>query len=113
MAFVLPTFNLTMDVWTSPANPFGGAASFLNVPCQIYNWSKVLPGAPPFAQIRFPIDFVNTYTVGDVIEAPSGSTRYWLVLSLYRQHEGFANEFWNAEVVTCDNVGVQAFRGLP
>ena len=113
MAYVVPTFNLLMDVWTTPATPGGGPASFVNIACQAYIWSKAPFPAPPWMQARFPIDVVNTYAVGDIYELPIASGRYWKALFLYRMHEGFTNEYWVAHIYSCDNAGTLITRGLP
>jgi len=113
MAYALPVFNLTMDVWTFPNTPFGGAASFLGIACQAYTWSKAPFPAPPWLQIRMPIDLVNTYTVNDILEIPAGSGRWFKAQFYYRMHEGFANEYWGCNAYPCDNAGVLIVPGLP
>lgn len=101
MAFVLPTFNLTYNLWHGPHVPPGDPPDDSG-DCQLrganHTAATVNPtpelaaGAyalfPPGADIRDQ----NTLNGSDVIEIPAGSERYYLVLMVDDIAKGFTNE---------------------
>lgn len=104
MAFVLPTFNITCDIYTAGTWP-GGVARIANQPCQLrapaanfaasvnptlgqaVGMTLLLPAG---TDIR---DRFNTpINSSDVVECPSGSGRAYTVATMDDIALGFANE---------------------
>ncbi len=121
MAFVVPQFNLSANVWHNKgAVPFIPSIGSLGTPdltsaCQIrfdpghaisvsgtfsgLNSTNVRPTYP--TEIRFPkLTDVRGYAsaflsgnTADVIEAPAGSGRYYFAEAVEDVGKGFANEY--------------------
>lgn len=104
MAFVLPTFNLTCDIY-SWGSTIPGTPRIANQPCQLRAPSLTtrtsLTGLtvggmtsylllPPGVDIR---DMNSTpISSGDFVEVPSGSGRVYLVIYVDDIARGFPNE---------------------
>jgi hypothetical protein len=104
MAYVLPTFNLTINVWHY-ATYFGNFPTVIPTPDftvaanlalgrrinQAFNQNMWLL-LPPLTDIRDGIKNVPLTPHGDYVEVPAGSGRYYAVLEVDDIGKGFANE---------------------
>lgn len=100
MAFSVPTFNLTCNIYTGP--PAWPAVPRLSPVCNLAVGSKIranLPGVhalsvylllPALTDIRGP---VNATPGQDFVEVPAGSGRTYVVLSVEDAGKGFSNEY--------------------
>lgn len=99
MAYVLPTFNLNVNVWRGPQTlppggapdltPIGNLAAGRRLPFD--NTSAVLDMyllLPAGTDIRSSINATDP----DVVEVPAGSGRFYLVAFVDDLGKGFANE---------------------
>jgi len=97
LPFVLPTFNMTCDVWRF-ANPTTNPPD-LSPTCQLYVNTRGLldiePTVDPFWQppvwLRVPMGTDLRYK--DKVECPPGSGWKYHVRFVERIHAGFANEY--------------------
>lgn len=105
MSFKLPTFNLNFNLWraynfsTSPMPPI--APPTLTTGCQLRPTLTALqqnnnaPGGPT-AVLLVPkltdIRPVRSPIVGDMVEVPAGSGRFYHVQAVEDRAKGFANE---------------------
>lgn len=101
MAFSLPTFNLSCNIWRA-TNPIGNPPDNVSV-CNLA-WGKrvstsLLGGPrvsvvlmtlllPPGTDIRD----ASTQALQDLVEVPAGSGRIYIVLGVDDIGKGFANE---------------------
>jgi hypothetical protein len=113
VAFTLPDFNLTMDVWKYPNYPFLGAPDYTTIPCQIYYQSRGMTSSTNASLIRYASASVPVMLVSSVIEVPVGSARYYRVEASFWVHRGFPNEYWESEVRSCDNIGNPVLEIVP
>jgi hypothetical protein len=113
MAFIPPTFNLVCDIWRNAqwrANwpLFTAAPTIVNQPCQLRvgslrvnalvnsqeggNLSELLvPALTDVRQANFQTsDFPAWY---DVVECPSGSSRFFFIVAVTDVAKGFSNEY--------------------
>jgi hypothetical protein len=99
MAIRLPEFNITCDIWRPPDAP-PGPATFTNVACQLYIYSRtstdikptVLDTYQPTIMLRVPMG--TDLQVDDVVEAASGDGWFYTVRFTDRMHRGFPNEYF-------------------
>lgn len=104
MAFVLPTFNLTTDIWTAGTYP-AGAPRLVDVPCQLRapsasNAANAVPvaGATVTMIVLLPAgtDIRDRFNLpinsSDVLEIPKGSGRSYTVVIVDDIGKGFPNE---------------------
>lgn len=114
MAFSLPNFNLTADVWDPGHAPgLGDPPDFTAVPCQLYVLSKVSSTA--IYQLRTPSNIPGFQLVvgttppagsASVVEISSFPGVYWAVaFNAAVVHAGFLNEYWAASLLRTDSVG--------
>lgn len=103
MPFVLPTFNLTVDIYSASAPPPGGTPR-LTTSCQLRapqaNNAVILPSAgaqssvtmllPPGTDIRDP--WCLPINSNDYVEVPPGSGRVYRVAFVDDIGKGFSNE---------------------
>lgn len=104
MAFVLPTFPITCEIFDSGLPPPAGPARISGQPCQLRapqaNMTIIIPAAgatssvvlllPPGTDIRDPWNApINS---NDYVEAPSGSGRFYRVMFMDDIAKGFSNE---------------------
>jgi len=112
----LPNFNLIGRAWVAGRLPADGGADEEDLPCQIYcdprhNTQSVgtssreyLPGL----WIRYPIEYLSIGEL-NVWEVPQDQGRFYKVIHVHIQHEGFPNEYLAALVVQCDENGNQVY----
>jgi len=120
MVLYLPTFNLVASVWNTGNTPSGGPADATDIPCQLFIASKISTdmeyGTPwawnPAILVRLPISENAAANSGQIFEIPQGSARYYRKRWVDVIHQGFANEYWCALVVQCDNTGVDVARDV-
>jgi len=113
MAYTLPQFNLTCDVWNAGKNPANDDAVEESVPCQFYLYSRgVWPVQPCELELyqcpiylRFPIDVAAIVALGQVFECPTGTGRYFRARFKEVMHYGFPNSYLVAIVVQCNENG--------
>lgn len=112
MAYRLPIFNLSCDIWNAPADPLTDPPSVSNVPCQLYankivatDFTHSNPSLWFVAQtIRLPAGTdVRFDTTGAAvltkIECPRGSSVFYEVHQVADFHKGFLNEYRVAYVL--------------
>jgi len=98
MAFVLPVFNITVNIWHAAAVPPVGAPALsplANLCAPKRNPSdKVFPNPHMILLLPALTDVRSIALAGvqDVIEAPAGSARYYRVAFVDDVAKGFANE---------------------
>jgi hypothetical protein len=120
MAFTLPVFNLTANVWNTGNVPSGSSPDFTGVACQFYIYSRVsvdvqpceLELYTPLIQIRLPIAAATPWVNGQVFEVVGGSGRFYRARFKDRLHYGFPNEYLVAYVVQCDEDGRPLIRDI-
>lgn len=109
MAFTLPDFNLSCDVYTGPwltkvfrfsvsCNlAIGKRSAFFST-----DWGAGAPGVHPLPTLLFPAgtDVRDASCTGtqDIVEVPAGSGRWYQVLGVDDSGKGFANEHRFAHV---------------
>lgn len=116
MAFRLPTFNLTCNIWQNVGAPLTmpppGPPTFPGVPCQLrVVWTAYVVNATGSAFWRMLLlpaltDIRPAHAGGgqaDAVECPAGSGRFYNVLSVEDQHKGFPNEYRFAVLNTNPN----------
>lgn len=104
MAYILPTFNLTCDVY-SFAVPPPGAPRLTAVPCQLRapspNYSGIVqPSASQFTAMCLMVaagtdlrdGFAGAFNTPDYVEVPAGTGRIYRVQLVDDIGKGFANE---------------------
>jgi hypothetical protein len=122
MAYRLPTFNLTCNIWTGngpilyPTIPAGHHR--LAVSCQLTYGRRVTsttPGPPEVGpnatemqmclQVPKLTDIRGPQDVGgpDIVEVPAGSSRWYTVLGVDDIGKGFANEHRTAVIGAIPN----------
>lgn len=102
MAYIPPTFNLSGNIWRAATPP--PAPPTLITPCQLraagkqstgqdslnnawpFLWSALFPRA---TDVRDP----NGPALGDIVEIPGGTGRYYDVIYVDDVSRGFANEY--------------------
>jgi hypothetical protein len=107
MAFRVPTFNLTANIWRgNPVPPPVGAPALAGVPCQLawdvaadvtfvsgLNFRHVM-------KVRFPagtdVRGVLSATNQDLAEVPAGSGRFYTLWNVDDVGKGFPNEYRQA-----------------
>jgi hypothetical protein len=100
VAFRLPTFNLLCRIWRDHAPPFPPAAAFIPSPCQLRPIKAALQQSslgsattlllvPALTDIRGPQIGSNA----DIVEAPTGSGRFYRPLVVEDVAKGFPNEY--------------------
>lgn len=108
MSFTLPTFNLTVDIYTMAGlDTFATRVFRLGTPGQLRGPHRMvglfyfpifspaqIPGAmslllPPLTDVR---DAANNPGWADLLEVPSGSGRWYLAAYVDDVAKGFANE---------------------
>jgi hypothetical protein len=108
MGFRLPTFNIMANLWKNPNDPSFGPPD-VAVGCQLrapgkqsvslttdplaptsllVEWELLLPAGTDIADA-----FSSAFGVGDVVEVPAGSTRYYWVEIVDDVARGFPNEY--------------------
>jgi hypothetical protein len=110
MAFVLPTFNLSCDIYNGP---WVGKTLRLSVMGNLAFGRRVQQGPgtwfePPAGPTTMPVvlllppltDVRGKLLVpeGDIVEAPAGSNRWYVVESVEDIGKGFANEHRGAVI---------------
>jgi len=105
MAFSLPTFNLTCEIWTG--SPLG-LAPRLTSPCNLSAGRRVVGTLqdtwqwlllPAGTDIR---DNFST-SLNDFVVVPAGVGGYWVVNAVYDVARGFANGYRAAALVRTRN----------
>ncbi len=104
MAFILPTFNLNVNIWHY-ATYFGNFPTVIPVPdinvnCNLALGRRIAPAfnftmwllCPALLDIRDGIKNTTLAPHGDIVEVPSGSGRFYAVLEVDDAGRGFANE---------------------
>jgi hypothetical protein len=110
MAYTLPVFNVSVNIWHS-ATYIGNFPTVIPPPdlvvtCNLalgkrmnnpvgMNMWLLLPAA---TDIRDGVKAVTTHPFGDIVEAPAGSGRYYFVVNVDDAGKGFANEHRVAEI---------------
>jgi len=115
MAFTIPAFPITCDIYTGP---FVGRVFRLNSPCNLALGRRVLPAPggyfvvigevaisaqlllPPLTDIRD--DSQGISPKPDIVEVPSGSGRWYGVLGWDDFGKGFPNEH---RIATLSKIG--------
>lgn len=109
MAFTLPDFNLTCDIYTAGSpNQFNDKVFRLSSPCNLAFGRRVMvfPGewaqdngtGTPSAQLLLPAltdirDWPGSPSPGpDIVECPAGTGRWYIVLGVDDLGKGFVNE---------------------
>lgn len=107
MAFVPPTYNLVCRVWSKGVNPLANPPRNPAQSCQLRGPKETLGSAlnylgftqvnvsmylllPKGADLR---DDQPTSTIGDTVECPSGTGRYYEVFCVDDVAKGFLNEY--------------------
>lgn len=117
MAFIVPTFNIQCNIWrhtqwVTTWPPIVAAPSIANQDCQLRGYTKNLTVnpfviasnleelvLPKGTDIRGPALNTTEYEFWmEVVEVPSGSGRYYLVLAVADQAKGFSNEYRSAAI---------------
>jgi hypothetical protein len=103
MAFRIPQFNLSCNIWHNPTIPPMGLPDLPNVPCQLtVDGHLIGTFAGGFLPILMPLIKVQAGTDvrmagmtggGDAIECPAGSARYYHVWTVEDVAKGFPNEY--------------------
>jgi hypothetical protein len=110
VAFTVPSFPIMCNIWPTWTVPAG--APRVTSPCNLSvgravraitnGWEPVEPLPlltvlllPPLTDVR---DAANTGTVGDTVEVPAGSGRYYRVVGVDDVAKGFANEYRYATI---------------
>ncbi|MBA0087220.1 MAG: hypothetical protein HRJ53_19730 [Acidobacteria bacterium Pan2503] len=104
MAFKIPTFNLTCNVWRNALAPAPYATPDLALPCNLTPGKRVFtPLSATVFAFRYPMELllpvgsdVRAMWNGanqDLIEVPAGSKRFYSVLWVDDVAKGFANEY--------------------
>jgi len=108
MAYTVPVFNLTCDIYALAAPPPVGPPIYLAVPCQNYVFSRWHPNHQIQHSFRFPVGAFAGIS-GEIlgvtqywIECPIGSAHFYMVVSVAVMHEGFPNSYWAAECYEID-----------
>lgn len=119
MAFRVPTFNLDVNLWRTPAvvsasptltfraNLSRGERIFQIPVYASQPWdmvSQMILLCPALTDIRPPTGFL---TPQDLVEVPAGSGRYYQVIDVDDTAKGFANEYRHA-VLWAQNGGLLA-----
>lgn len=107
MSFKLPTFNLLCNIWTGYGTggpfPIVIAPTFAGVPCQL----RLIPNSfdfnsgtvhmylalPALTDIRPPNGQTGVPHLGDCVEVPGGTGRYYAVTAVDDRAKGFLNEY--------------------
>jgi hypothetical protein len=115
MAFRLPTFNLTCNIWRASAGQPPSGAPVVTVQCQLRPTRRSIyrtVSAGPFQlveEILMPklTDVRSLAGAGssDTIECPAGSGRFYGVLGVDDVAKGFPNEYRWALVVQAGYAG--------
>lgn len=104
MSFVLPTFNLTVNIYTGPwlTKSFRGTspanlafARRVQQQAQDFLGSAVVPGvSQPTLLLPAGTDIRSPLLAGqnDVVEVPAGSSRWYYVFAVDDIGKGFSNE---------------------
>jgi len=114
MPYVLPTFVSRCDVFTSGAT-YPARPVYTNVPCQVYAYSRQDYSLNSWALIRFPVDRTKPLAQSMVIRImphTAGDVVYSIQLPLW-MHRGFANEYWQAQCSTLDDVTLASALRVP
>jgi hypothetical protein len=113
MAFIVPTFNLTCNIWSRAT---WGATSptpipppdYPNVPCQLradmkaqgnvylfdFLWQAEYLLVPAGTDLRIPDYATNIdFDSPDIVEVPSGSSRWYFLVYTFDVAKGFSNEY--------------------
>jgi hypothetical protein len=123
MAFKLPDFNLTFDLWRGlatwpPVLPWAVPTvppDLTAIPCQLYLWSKpdtplirldnpeppytvnqplpIILRTPKGTDLRAPWRPVNVGAAFDLVCVPRVTSRYYAVVFVEDMHRGFPNEY--------------------
>jgi len=118
--FTLPTFNLIGDAWTEPFFPDQDEADIVDVPVQLYIYSRgafdinigFLELWSPPIYVRIDPAFGALSAALWIWEIPQGSARYYRVRFKSLIHEGFPNEYTFHLVSQCDGTGVEILRDV-
>jgi hypothetical protein len=102
-----------MNVWKYPNYPFIGPLDYAAVPCQLYYQSRGMTSGTATSIVRFASGSVPVMLVNSVVELPAGSGRYYRVDASFWVHRGFANEYWESDVRSCDVLGGNVFEIVP
>jgi len=118
--YSLPQFNLFADAWTDPFSPENDAADVVNVPVQLYVFSRgafdlkygtLLEWSPPI-YVRIDPEFGALPTTLWIWEVPQASGRYYRVRFKSLIHEGFPNEYEFHLVGQCNTFGTEELRDV-
>jgi hypothetical protein len=108
MAFRIPTFNLTCNIWTDwtnqPIYPIVAAPRLSLVPCQLREMRTaflattgqgmyMLLVLPKGTDLRGGNRFTGVFVSGDAVEVPSGSGRFYECDAVDDVAKGFPNEY--------------------
>lgn len=112
MAYTLPNFNLTFNLWLSPTAPDDSPPFATDIPCQVYVHAKAdidqIQGGsndwvPPI-YIRVPLN-AKRPQVGDIIQIIYLGEDYYRVTWTQNIHMGFPNEYVMVLTKHCDAAG--------
>lgn len=119
MAYTLPQFNLTFDVWKPGNTPAGGPADYFGIAAQMYLMSRAdadrdeagNPAYVPAIIIRTDntIPVLQVGVVNKTIwyyQDSAGFKNYYLVRWYNIVHAGFSNEYWMLVCDQCDDNGI-------
>jgi len=118
--YSLPQFNLVGDAWTDPFTPDADSPDVVNVPVQLYVFSRgafdlqygeLLAWSPP-VYVRIDPDFGALPLNLWIWEVPQGSERYYRVRFKSLIHEGFPNEYEFHLVGQCRGDGIEELRNV-
>jgi len=120
MAYTLPVFNLTANVWNAGKNPAADDPDWEGVSCQFYIYSRhstdiqpcELELYTPVVQVRLPIAAAGPWVDGQIWEVEAGSERYYRARWKERLHYGFVNEYLVVIVVQCNAEGLPLIRDI-
>jgi len=120
MAFTVPHFNVTANLWYGHRVPDDGAPDASDQPCQFYvpprGLFDVTPGelelwVPPI-YFRMPIDQHTSWVQTTIVEVLPGSGRYFRARWKEVMHMGFPNEYLMIVIEQCMSDGVPFIRDV-
>lgn len=102
MAFVVPNFNITCNVWHSPVIPPVGLPAIAGLACQLTMDGRIITtglggGLRSVMLLKVPsgTDLRGQFssTSRDTVECPAGSGRYYTCWAVDDVSRGFANQY--------------------
>jgi hypothetical protein len=93
MAYRLPTFNLSCNIWHNPAVPPAGAAD-VSPMANLTPGRRVTMPSEPIGSLpmQLLLPALTDVRIQDIVECPAGTARWYEVLFVDDAGKGFANE---------------------